>query len=326
MRSGQFRLSGFCIGRKNMKQKIIALSLLTAILMTGCRKAASSAADTTAPQTTAAVTSSADTTASSDSSSLAVATGDDVIASNEVGYEGMVPVPAASVKPGEYQITVDSSSSMFKIADCKLIVADGKMQAKLSINSKSYDYLFAGTAEQAAKADASEYITPEETDSGYKFTFPVEALDQEIECAALSHKKQLWYDRKLVFRADSLPEGTLPEQKTVTAETLGLSDGTYQVNVTLEGGSGRASVQSPAKLTVSGGKAAAEIIWSSNKYDYMIADGEKYLPTDTTEFSVFEIPVSAFDRKLKVKADTTAMSTPHEIEYTLYFDSASIKQ
>jgi hypothetical protein len=57
----------------------------------------------------------------------------------------------------------------------------------------------------------------------------------------------------------------------------------------------------------------------------MIIDGEKYEPTDTTEFSVFEIPVSAFDRKLKIAADTTAMSTPHEIEYTLYFDSASVK-
>ena len=84
-------------------------------------------------------------------------------------------------------------------------------------------------------------------------------------------------------------------------------------------------MQSPAKLTVSDGKATAEIIWSSNKYDYMIVDGEKYEPTDTTEFSVFEIPVSAFDRKLKIAANTTAMSTPHEIEYTLYFESMFIK-
>ena len=95
--------------------------------------------------------------------------------------------------------------------------------------------------------------------------------------------------------------------------------------MTLEGGSGRASVQSPAKLTVSGSKATAEIIWSSNKYDYMIVDDEKLLPVDTTKFSVFEIPDASFDRKLTVHADTTAMSTPHEIEYTLYFDSSTIK-
>lgn len=40
---------------------------------------------------------------------------------------------------------------------------------------------------------------------------------------------------------------------------------------------------------------------------------------------MFEIPVTVFDRKMAVAADTTAMSTPHEIEYTLQFDSASIK-
>ena len=83
-------------------------------------------------------------------------------------------------------------------------------------------------------------------------------------------------------------------------------------------------MQSPAKLTVAGGEAYAEIIWSSNKYDYMIVGGEKILPTDTEEFSVFDIPVSGFDYNMKVSADTTAMSTPHEIEYTLYFDSSSV--
>ncbi|MDE6849420.1 MAG: hypothetical protein K2J44_08770, partial [Ruminococcus sp.] len=66
------------------------------------------------------------------------------------------------------------------------------------------------------------------------------------------------------------------------------------------------------------------IIWNSNNYDYMVVDGEKYLPVSTDEFSVFEIPVTVFDRKMSVSADTTAMSTPHEIEYTLYFDSSTI--
>lgn len=254
-----------------------------------------------------------------------VASGDDVIEADSVGYAGMEAVPADAVKPGEYDIAVDSISSMFKIASCKLTVADGKMTAAIKIGSTSYEYLYAGTAEQAAKADASQYIAPAVLDSGCIFEFPVDALDSEIPCAALSRKKQLWYDRKLVFRADSLPEDALPEQKAVTAETLGLADGEYSVEVKLEGGSGKASVQSPAKLTVKGGQAAAEIVWSSNKYDYMRIGDEKYLPTDTAEFSVFEIPVASFDRKLRIAADTTAMSTPHEIGYTLYFDSASIK-
>ena len=53
---------------------------------------------------------------------------------------------------------------------------------------------------------------------------------------------------------------------------------------------------------------------------------EKFLPVNQGgETSMFEIPVTVFDRKMAVAADTTAMSTPHEIEYTLQFDSASIK-
>ena len=306
-----------------MKQKWLSVLLVCPMLLAACGN--SSAADGSSPAETSAAESSAAPETQADASSLAVASGDDVIAADAVGYEGMQPVPAASVKEGEYEIAVDSSSSMFRIASCKLTVADGRMTAALTINSKSYEYLYAGTAEQAAQADAAQYIAPEETDGGCIFTFPVEALDQETDCAAFSHKKQLWYARKLVFRADSLPEDALPEQEKVTAESLGLADGEYTAAVQLEGGSGKASVQSPAKLTVSGGKATAEIIWSSNKYDYMIVDGEKYLPTDMAEFSVFEIPVSAFDRKLKIAADTTAMSTPHEIEYTLYFDSASVQ-
>ena len=306
-----------------MKQKWLSVLLVCPMLLAACGN--SSAADGSSPAETSAAESSAAPETQADASSLAVASGDDVIAADAVGYEGMQPVPAASVREGEYEIAVDSSSSMFRIASCKLTVADGRMTAALTINSKSYEYLYAGTAEQAAQADAAQYIAPEETNGGCIFTFPVEALDQETDCAAFSHKKQLWYARKLVFRADSLPEDALPEQEKVTAESLGLADGEYTAAVQLEGGSGKASVQSPAKLTVSGGKATAEIIWSSNKYDYMIVDGEKYLPTDTAEFSVFEIPVSAFDRKLKIAADTTAMSTPHEIEYTLYFDSASVR-
>ena len=110
-----------------------------------------------------------------------------------------------------------------------------------------------------------------------------------------------------------------------TAADLGLADGAYTVDVTLSGGSGRASVASPAKLTIAGGKAVATIVWSSSTYDYMKVDGTKYTPVNTDGNAAFEIPVSAFDSALPVTADTVAMSTPHEIDYTLQFDAASIK-
>ena len=114
------------------------------------------------------------------------------------------------------------------------------------------------------------------------------------------------------------------EQQTETVlskEETGLEfqDGTYQMEVELLGGSGRASVTSPAKVEIKDGKAVATLEWSSPNYDYMVVDGEKYLPVNTEGNSVFQIPVEAFDQDIAVIADTVAMSTPHEIEYTLNF-------
>lgn len=102
-------------------------------------------------------------------------------------------------------------------------------------------------------------------------------------------------------------------------------DGEYSIQVDLEGGSGKASVTSPTILTVEDGKAYAQIQWSSSNYDYMIVDGEKYLPTNEEGMnSVFEIPILALDEPVSVIADTTAMGAPHEIDYTLTFYSDSI--
>ena len=114
------------------------------------------------------------------------------------------------------------------------------------------------------------------------------------------------------------------EQQTetvLTKEETGwkFQDGTYQMEVELLGGSGRASVTSPAKVEIKDGKAVAALEWSSPNYDYMVVDGEKYLPVNTEGNSVFQIPVEAFDQDIAVIADTVAMSTPHEIEYTLNF-------
>ena len=110
-------------------------------------------------------------------------------------------------------------------------------------------------------------------------------------------------------------------ETVLTKEETGweFQDGTYQMEVELFGGSGRASVTSPAKVEIKDGKAVATLEWSSPNYDYMVVDGEKYLPVNTEGNSVFQIPVEAFDQDIAVIADTVAMSTPHEIEYTLNF-------
>ena len=98
---------------------------------------------------------------------------------------------------------------------------------------------------------------------------------------------------------------------------INLPEGEYLVEVQLSGGSGRASVTSPAALSVSEEEAVVEIEWSSPYYDYMTLDGETYYPVNTEGNSVFELPVTAFDTEIAVTADTTAMSVPHEIDYTI---------
>ena len=247
--------------------------------------------------------------------------------SQEVGYEGMEAVYAESIKDGIYSITVDSSSPMFNITECELRVENGKMTAVITMGGTGYAYIFMGTSDEAENAAEDEYIGYSEDDTGkHSFTVPVEALNKEISCAAFSKKKEQWYDRLLVFRADSLPVDAYTSGTVKTAADLGLEDGQYTADVILSGGSGRASVESPALITVTGGKVIAKIIWNSKNYDYMVVEGEKYLPLESEENSAFEIPVASFDFDLPVSADTTAMSTPHEIEYTLRFNSSGIEK
>lgn len=103
-----------------------------------------------------------------------------------------------------------------------------------------------------------------------------------------------------------------------------LADGTYTVEVTLSGGSGRASVDSPARLTVQGNTCTATITWSSPHYEYMLVDGVRYEPIQEQGNAAFAIPV-VLDTDMAVSASTVAMGQPHLIDYTLHFSSASIQ-
>ena len=257
--------------------------------------------------------------------SLLVADASQMTTVENVVEKDMKPVFAEDLLDGVYSVAVSSSSSMFRIESCELTVADGSMTARLNMSSKSYGFLYPGTAEEAAAAGDEEAIAAEENADGKNsFVFPVEALDKGLPCAAWSSNKQLWYDRTLVFRADSLPTEAFREGFLATPASLGLKDGSYRAAVTLSGGSGRASVQSPCLLKITDGAAEAEIVWSSDNYDYVIVDGTKILTEIRDGKSVCVIPVAAFDCALNVTADTTAMSRPHEIDYTLRFDSATV--
>lgn len=255
----------------------------------------------------------------------AVASAGEMAGVEDVVEEGMTPIDGSQVKDGVYDVVVDSSSSMFQIVACQLTVENGSMTARMTMSGTGYLYVYMGTGEQAAAADEKDYIPfVEDATGAHTYTVPVEALDAGIPCAAFSKNKEKWYDRTLVFRADSLPADAFAEGVITTPEDLSLADGTYQVNVTLEGGSGRASVQSPAQMTVENGKVTATIVWSSANYDYMKVDDVRYDVVIENDRSVFTIPVTCFDWKMAVVADTVAMSRPHEIDYALRFDSASI--
>lgn len=146
--------------------------------------------------------------------------------------------------------------------------------------------------------------------------------------------------RKVMIAAAVMLAGSLPQAATaeesqtaeteevssmVTVQQLGLEDGTYIADGTLEGGSGRATISSPVELTVKDGQMTARIEFSSPYYDYMIVDGEKYEPENTEGNSQFTIPMAGFDAGVPVTADTVAMSEPHEIDYEIVLDSATLK-
>lgn len=136
-------------------------------------------------------------------------------------------------------------------------------------------------------------------------------------------------EKKLAdFKAEDFKAGDdITAQAEAAAQMLGekhekltVADGTYQVNVTLSGGSGRAKIASPTELTVKDGRATAKIVWSSDKYDYMEVEGIRFTPEIQNGHSVFMVPVTELDKPLAMVGDTTAMSTPHAIDYQLTFE------
>ena len=270
-------------------------SLLLAAALTGCGAASSTASSAAGSEA-----------ASSAASSAAAAS----------------ETAAAALPDGVYTAEFDTDSGMFhanEACDGKgtLTVENGTMTFHVSLASKKIVNLYVGMAADA-DANKTDWLLPTTdtvtysdgtSEEVYGYDIPVAAVDEDFQLAILGTKGK-WYDHTVSIR-------NAEPKSEAAAETP--ADGEYNVNVVLEGGSGRATVDSPAALTVADGKMTATIVWSSPNYDYMIVDGEKYLPTNTEGNSTFVIPVAALGTPLSVTADTVAMSTPHEIEYTLTF-------
>ena len=225
-----------------------------------------------------------------------------------------------ALEDGVYSADFKTDSSMFHVNEAhggkgSLSVKGGQMSIHSVMPSQNALNLFAGTAEDAQKEGASLIQPTTETvtyDDGtseevYAFDVPVPYLDKEFDCALIG-KKGVWYDHKV----------------SVSNPVKTVADGTYTMKVTMTGGSGKASIQSPANITVKSGKYYADIVWSSTHYEYMTVNDVKYEKTNKEGNSTMTIPIEP-DKDMPVSALTTAMSQPHLIDYVLHFDSASLQ-
>ena len=106
------------------KIRIAAITMCMSLMLAACGGA--NEAKPTEGQTEQ--TQSEETTKAEDAK---VAGESDTVEAEEVTEEGMTPVSVSDVKDGTYEVEVNSSSSMFKIAACTLTVADGKMTADM---------------------------------------------------------------------------------------------------------------------------------------------------------------------------------------------------
>lgn len=258
------------------------------------------------------------------------------------GCSGTEQTADPGIADGTYVATFKTDNSMFHVCEANqdrgiLTVADGKMTIHVSLQSKKIVNLYPGLSEDAKK-EGAELLEPTTDkvvysdgyeDEVYGFDIPVPALDEEFNVALIGTHGN-WYDHKVVV-SDPVEGDDIqavingdPAAGDSSAAT-DIADGEHTVEVALEGGTGKASVDSPAVIRKNGDEIIAVITWSSPYYDYMIVDGQRYEPVNTEGNSVFEIPVASLDSPIEVVADTTAMSEPHEIEYTLTFDPESIK-
>ena len=301
---------------KTLMNKIIIVGGLSAcLLLGGC--GAGQAADATSAESTVAAQESTVTPTESTETAETVST---ETAQNE-----------AQLPDGVYTAEFSTDSSMFHVSEAcdgkgTLTVKDGVMTIHISLGSKKILNLYPGLAEDAAKDGAvlleptTDTVTYSDgmTEEVYGFDVPVPVIGEEFDLALIGTKGK-WYDHKVKV-SDPVAEGA--------ADTFDLSaveDGSYTIELTMEGGSGRASIQSPTQITVADGAATAILEWSSSNYDYMLVNSEKYLPVNTEGNSVFEVPVEALDAPLTMIGDTVAMSTPHEVEYTVTFHSETLE-
>ena len=106
----------------------------------------------------------------------------------------------------------------------------------------------------------------------------------------------------------------------VHTEEAGLREGNYSFEGELAGGSGRAHFDGPLLLTVEEDGCFLTFTMSSPFYDYVLVNGERFEPLERDGNSTFRVPLVMLNEDFLFTADTTAMSEPHEIDYSVRID------
>lgn len=253
------------------------------------------------------------------------------------------PTPAPSNVPsdGIYSTTAETGASMFKVVGVKLTVKNGKMSAVITLSGEGYDYLYMGTATDAAThtgnwikySGSAAYTLDGETKTGRTYEIPVSALDTPLTIASHSERQKKWYDRTVTISSKNLKKtGDIPAEGTP-------ADGIYSTSAVT--GAAMFKVVG-TKLTVKNGKMTALITLSGIGYDYPYmgtgADAANHtdqwikykgtatytLDGETKTGRTYEIPVAALDKPITVASH----SESHKKWYdrTITFSSKDLKK
>ncbi|MCR5666416.1 MAG: hypothetical protein K6G01_06255 [Eubacterium sp.] len=268
------------------------------------------------------------------------------------------PTKKKKLKVGcTYKIKAATDNRMFYIAPKKAktkhvilkVKKNGKYQITMSLTGTGYDYLYVGTAKKAAKVKKKKLSKYKKVNGYYTYTFTVDTLDEALTISAHSKKYDKWYEHKIIFYSagakktsksnlastletkteddsSSSASTTSTDASSVSTSAVDssttLADGTYQPDgFSWSGGSGRLSYIKCTKITVKNGKAYATIVFGSTKYDKLRASGQVYARQGGGN-STFTIPVT-LNANNTIVGRTTAMSSPHWIQYSIYISLAA---
>lgn len=166
-------------------------------------------------------------------------------ASNTAEKKETKAAEAAKPADGEYETSAEATGSMFRVISSRLIVKDGKLKASILLSGTGYDYLYTGTAAEAAAADEKSWIAPTGSETytdtktgaektGYRFEIPVEELDKQMDVAVRSAKKKTWADKTVTIHSTAAIPTVTPEPTEPPAPSETPGDDSSETPVSVE--------------------------------------------------------------------------------------------